>query len=67
VPPRPFEFEWAYPDAAGFQRMRVRLKALLDDPNQRVAHAYFLHTLLKRPRWPSRQRQGLAGGAGKPS
>lgn len=42
----PFEFEWLYPDQAGFRAMRARLLALLKNPKSRPEHAHILGTLL---------------------
>jgi hypothetical protein len=45
-----FQFEWLYPDEAGFQRARARLKSLLTNPENMVQHAYLLHCLLSVPK-----------------
>lgn len=44
-----FEFQWLYPDAKGFEAMRLRLLHLLANPRNAVQHAYILHTLLAVP------------------
>ncbi len=43
------EFRWLYPDEAGFDKMRARLKHLLANPRDYVQHAYILHALLENP------------------
>ena len=44
-----FEFQWLYPDAKGFDAMRLRLLHLLANPRNAVQHAYILYTLLAVP------------------
>jgi len=44
-----FQFEWTYPDEAGFARARATLEELLKHPEDKVQHAYLLHCLLSVP------------------
>ena len=44
-----FEFEWRYPDEAGFERMRTRLKNLLAQPFKYVEQAYLVNAMLQIP------------------
>ncbi len=43
----PFEFDWVYPDEAGFAALRGRLKTLLKEPEQKATHTYILGALLR--------------------
>ncbi len=44
----PFEFEWRYPDKAGFEAMKKRLKHILKNPI-RWQHSWILYPLLDTP------------------
>ncbi len=44
-----FQFEWLYPDAAGLQRMRARLKVLLTQPDPKLKRYYITSGLLQVP------------------
>lgn len=44
-----FQFEWLYPDEAGFLRARAKLADLLKKPEDKVQHAYLLNCLLSIP------------------
>ncbi len=45
----PFDFDWVYPDEAGFAAMRDRLRKLLRDPEKKMAGAYLIGALLDVP------------------
>src|SRR5262249_31858946 len=45
----PVTFEWHYPDEAGFQAMRARLRKLLQNPEDWSHRLYLLATYLKVP------------------
>ena len=45
----PFEFRWQFPDEAGFEKMRSRLKNLLESSPADLHSAYMLRALLKIP------------------
>jgi hypothetical protein len=45
----PFTFAWVYPDIAGFEAMRDRLRGMLARPDRNISHVYLLDALFKIP------------------